>query len=237
MTQPGKGAKRAVSPGQDDPGPDYKNAAEELVRFINRLGGRKSGGWGLGGLFGQRAEKQAENIFTSDPQGPDIGADHAASAANHHLEGIRNAIANYLIPDRKGHRRGLQGLVMDITETRNPLLMYGGPLPRRPDGLFVLAANSNKPPPANGREALYNDVRTLIAMAKICEQDFEDKRRQGRGYHTEFGYGRISYLDAFDSYIRNRQKGQSHDNSLPVRLTARNFRKIGKPANQPDNKP
>ena len=217
---------------------EYKEAAQELVRFINKLGNSNSSGWGLGGLFGKAAAKSEDNIFTNDPNGPEIGADHAASAANHHLEGIRNAITNYLVPDRKGNRLGLQALVMDITETRNPLLMYGGPLPKRPDGLFVLAAETNNPPPASGREALYNDVKTLIKMATICEQDFEDKRRQGKGYHTEHGYGRISYLEWFDSYIEKRKSGQSHEQSLPIGLKARTFRKIGKaPKQQPKNEP
>jgi len=232
MTQTNSGASRATNFDSE-----YREAAKELTRFLVRMGNSRSSGWGLGGLFGKAAEKTDEKLFVSDPAGPDIGADHAASAANHHLEGIRIAIDNYLIPDRKGNRRGLQSLVMDINEHRNPLLVYGGPLPKRPDGLFVLANQSNNPPPKSGREALYNDVQTLIKMAQICEQDFEDKRRQGKGYHTEHGYGRISYLQWLNSYVESRKSGKTHAQSLPGALKARIFRKIGKPKQAPKNTP
>lgn len=233
-------SKSQASPGAKQPVTfiqQYNEAAEELISFLGGLGKDKSGGGLLGGLFGKAAAPQKKSdLFTLAQDAPEIGPNHAATAANHHLEGIKLAIRNYLVYGRDG-QSGLKSLVMDITDRRNPLLMYGGPLPERPDGLFVMAGQSNTPPAANGREALYNDVQTMIRMAEICEQDFEDKRRSGKGYHTEHGYSRISYLKWLNSYIEKRKNGQSHDQSLPIRLEARNFRKIGEPKKQPKNTP
>jgi len=60
---------------------------------------------------------------------------------------------------------------------------------------------------------------------------------RGMLFMIETVRGQQTMAGTVDSYIEKRKNGHGHDQSLPIRLEARNFRKIGEPKKQPKNTP